>query len=62
MAAIRECRVPVDGCGEPRVDVGERVGDDVCRGERDAIPARTRRGRRVDRPAGQRIVGEPAVA
>ena len=45
VAAEGECRVPVDGGRKPRFDRGERVGHDVRRRKRDAIPARRARWR-----------------
>ena len=51
VAAKRERRVPVDRGGEPRIDVGARIGDDVRRGERDAVPRGVRGGQRPRRAA-----------
>ena len=37
MAAIRDGRIPIDRRRQPRIDVGERVGDNMRGGEPDAI-------------------------
>ena len=55
VAAVGDGRVPVDRGGEPRVDGGQRVGDDVRRRVGDAVEAR-RRGRRGERGALSRSV------